>query len=417
MQGDLLIPLTEKGFTMHAQHTESDQWIRFDGCVSRDWNVVSRRVLHELGFKKLNVKKVTFKARVWKDGSSGDLAVFDVVDESVPCIRWSGKTLFSEFENRQPSMQAVDQCLGVDKPSQQLAPVLEEQLQQPAMMVPNERNQWEQLRPKGVELRDFGTGVYEEIQSGEEGEAWWEEKMETAMRHAVRSGDEQGAMFETEEVETVAVVLGDWLQGKCLQPEGNEYVYPKMPEDNEEWMKAKQSVFVAGGMFADEMEDRWRKMGADEEILGWIRQGGYEVTVSDEGRGLFLRNGKLARDHEGDLAVMVFDLLLKGAWEVIKTEQAVNILPLHLAPKPGKVPPWRLICDGRGVNEFVKDWKFRMESLKTLPLAVRPGDLMFTCDLEDAFYSGKLVPRSRGLFASRVRMHDDMIKRCTPPKR
>ena len=85
--------------------------------------------------------------------------MFDVVDESVPCIRWSGKTLFSEFENRQPSMQAVDQCLGVDKPSQQLAPVLEEQLQQPAMMVPNERNQWEQLRPKGVELRDFGKGV------------------------------------------------------------------------------------------------------------------------------------------------------------------------------------------------------------------------------------------------------------------
>ena len=31
------------------------------------------------------------------------------------------------------------------------------------------------------------------------------------------------------------------------------------------------------------MYEKWKAAGADEEILGWIKQGGYEVWVSEDG--------------------------------------------------------------------------------------------------------------------------------------
>ena len=44
-------------------------------------------------------------------------------------------------------------------------------------------------------------------------------------------------------------VLGDWLREATLQPEGKEYEYPRMPEDNLKEMNEKESAFKPGGMF------------------------------------------------------------------------------------------------------------------------------------------------------------------------
>ena len=359
--------------TLEVRHKESGLWMRFEGCEGGASNTVSRRALHELGVKAQGLEEgdevrllVRFSGR-----GSGQQDVFVLTEEALPSIRWTKEGVWQE--RAQPR------------------------------------------RPEGEKLCDFEAAGWEDIWSADEEweEAWWTARMEEVRAASVREGeDETGALFETEEVESVAAVLGDWLQRGQLQPEGKEYDYPKMPEDNAEWMATKESVFVAGGMFVQGMEERWRAMGADEEVLGWIRAGGYTVKVSEEGTGLFLKNGKLARDHDGELGKLVLQLLLKGSWEVVQAQQLTNVLPLHLAPKPGKNPPWRLICDGREVNKAVKEWKFRMESLRTLPVVVKPGDLMFTCDLEDAFYSAMLTEESRNLFGAKLKLDADMVQRC-----
>ena len=59
--------------------------------------------------------------------------------------------------------------------------------------------------------------------------------------------------------------------------------------DSPEWLRSKESVFVAGGMvLKPDMYEKWKAAGADREILSWIKQGGYEVKVSEDGaRGIF----------------------------------------------------------------------------------------------------------------------------------
>ena len=41
------------------------------------------------------------------------------------------------------------------------------------------------------------------------------------------------------------------------------------------------------------------------------------------------------------------EVLVKGSWELVKEEELelVNIIPIGLAPKPSKIPPFRLIND------------------------------------------------------------------------
>ena len=56
-----------------------------------------------------------------------------------------------------------------------------------------------------------------------------------------------------------------------------------------------------------------------------------------------------------------------------------------------------------------------MESLKTLPLVVNPGDWLFTCDLEDAYHSAALHEESRGLVGHRVPMGAEALQRCKEP--
>ena len=52
-----------------------------------------------------------------------------------------------------------------------------------------------------------------------------------------------------------------------------------------------------------------------------------------------------------------------------------------------------------------------MESLKTLPMVVSEGDWLFTCDLEDAYYSAQLTEESRNLFGAKVSMKPEALKR------
>ena len=177
-------------------------------------------------------------------------------------------------------------------------------------------------------------------------------------------------------------------------------------------------MFVAGGMVLKEgMYEKWKAAGADREILSWIKQGGYEVKVSEDGStGIFKKNGKIARENGTALAVLVCELLLKETWEIVKEKELKedgNILPLNLAPKPSKDPPWRIICNAIDLNHFVNTWRCRYESLKSLGVMYRgPEDWAFSIDLEDAYYSMLLKPgRTRRLFGAKVCMPAELLEK------
>ena len=266
--------------------------------------------------------------------------------------------------------------------------------------------------PQGQQLREFEAEDFGDLPQAEDDcvEAWWRMQANKARFDAVAEGDQTGGILDDAQVEPDAKVLGSWLRNAQTQKSGHEYQYPKMPEDNTEEMNARASVFVPGGICSPGMEAKWRAAGADEQILSWIKEGGYSIKVSEEGVGHFVKNGRLAMANKEALMALVLDLLLKGSWELIQEQQLRNVLPLHLAPKPGSKTPWRLICDGRLVNEHVSPWRFQMESMKTLPVVIEKNDYMFTVDLEDAYYSAQLTEESRNLFGAQLELDEKSLE-------
>lgn len=126
-----------------------------------------------------------------------------------------------------------------------------------------------------------------------------------------------------------------------------------MHESNPQWAKdrAAGAVFEASRMVSHkEFRDKMEEFGADSEVLAWMDQGGCKVCLSKEkvrelGKeglqplGLNKRNGGRAREHGEDLRTVVMEVLLKGSYEVVTEEGVDNVIPMNLAPKPGKDPP------------------------------------------------------------------------------
>ena len=84
--------------------------------------------------------------------------------------------------------------------------------------------------------------------------------------------------------------------------------------------------------------------------------------------------------------------------------------PFNVVPKATK-GKFRLILDLRKFNEALKNWKFKMETLRTLPMVVNPGDWMVSCDLEDAYYTCGLKKESRGLFGAKFTAPAEVLAR------
>lgn len=122
-------------------------------------------------------------------------------------------------------------------------------------------------------------------------------------------------------------------------------------EANPEWAreKAKAQKFRVGSLM--EHPEVLESFGADAEVMKWLRQGGYEVHLSErlleelaaeglQAVGIEKPNGKRAQEHAEDLRTVVMEVLRKGAYEVVTRSGVDNVLPMNLAPKPGKEPPW-----------------------------------------------------------------------------
>jgi hypothetical protein len=170
-------------------------------------------------------------------------------------------------------------------------------------------------------------------------------------------------------------------------------------------------------------KQQFEEAGADEVVLSWFDQGGFDARIPEQliaelaadGElqpvGIEKLNGAIARENEADLRVVVMEALTKGAYEVTTRLGVDNVIPMNLAPKPTKDPPWRLISNATEPNEFFPLWSVRYETLRTVPLVVRPGDWLFSIDLTDAYHQFALTERSRRLFRHRIRLQQEDVRR------
>ena len=117
----------------------------------------------------------------------------------------------------------------------------------------------------------------------------------------------------------------------------------------------------------------------------------------------------MALENAEGLGVVVLEVLLKGAYEAVLEEDVDNVLPLNLAPKLSKVPPWRLIHNCMALHDFVKLWSVRYEGLCIVPLVVSPGDRLFSVDATDAYYQLFLHESSRRLLGASIRLTQQQI--------
>ena len=339
------------------------QWIVFEGCGRSEVPEIARQAAKDLrlGEDCEPGGHVWLEARAQGGRQAGRVS-FRVVEEAAPSIRWAGPGHFRKLPQR---------------------------------------------LPRGPLFQDYdGEVIPAEEPREEDVEAWWLKQAEEATSKALEEGEEQGGLFESDACTPSMAVLGEWMKADA-QGVGREYEYTRPPDGNPAWMREMASVFSCGKICDEGMLERWRDYGADEEILKWIKEGGYKIKVGEGGKGINERNSKDAREHPEALQALILEVLVKGSWELVNEEDLINIIPIGLAPKPSKIPPFRLINDARLVNEHVGGWKFRYESLNAVPLVVNKGDWMFTLDLEDAYYSFLLQEESRNLFGGKLQMDDE----------
>jgi hypothetical protein len=135
--------------------------------------------------------------------------------------------------------------------------------------------------------------------------------------------------------------------------------------------------------------------------LDWIRQG---VRIPFKGgqtprpfnHGISLRDATPAQLDFVHTELKRF--LSVGAWEPGECSDFVS--RCFLVPKgPGK---WRLIVDLRELNSYCETRSLKFETLTRLKHLARPGDWMFSFDLQDGFYAVGIAPEDRKYFTVNI---------------
>ena len=120
-------------------------------------------------------------------------------------------------------------------------------------------------------------------------------------------------------------------------------------------------------------------------ILGWVRDG---VKIRDKLDGSYVRRiGKNIINNQKEHVWIQQEVKRRLACgqikEVLYTPKVVN--PIFVRPKPGP-KKYRMIIDMRAPNEFYHKRPFKLENLRTMGFMVKPGEFMFSLDLEDGYH-------------------------------
>jgi len=144
--------------------------------------------------------------------------------------------------------------------------------------------------------------------------------------------------------------------------------------------------------------EAWSSVRAPKEVLRWLREG-YRLPWAGAPpapfhQGVSLRN--VTPEQQESKRALVQKLFDVGAFEQARCGDYVS--KAFLVPKatpPGAPKKWRLVVDLRWVNLHLRRSRCAYETLRRLHHLARPGDWMFSLDIEDGFYAIPVHPADR----------------------
>ena len=148
-------------------------------------------------------------------------------------------------------------------------------------------------------------------------------------------------------------------------------------------------MYVPGGALRVKVRRKlrnWFSAGASLEVLRWITHG-VRIEWKDGKRPAPFHQGRsfagVSPEEREFVLEEVERLLRKDAIRVAQPGEALHVSKAFLVPKGDK---FRMIWDGRKLNESVVEKHLEFETLKTLKHLARRGDWMLQVDLTDGFH-------------------------------
>ena len=152
----------------------------------------------------------------------------------------------------------------------------------------------------------------------------------------------------------------------------------------------------------------WKAIGADVVTLTWIAAGVPIRYLMEPGKGKF-KHALSHHEHIEHVRAEHAAHLADGSYMWVEAKQAAVLNPLQVeVNRKGKK---RMCADLRYPNGHMPNILFKQESLaKHVPQLVRKGDVMFTTDIEKAYYS---VPIREDAWPYLCWEHEGGIIACT----
>ena len=129
----------------------------------------------------------------------------------------------------------------------------------------------------------------------------------------------------------------------------------------------------------------WKAIGANREVISWIAYG-IEMRFETEPDHIEFKNHLSYHEHLDHVDSEHERHVATGSWRLVPRSYAKIVNPLQVEVNSrGKK---RMCVDMRYPNSFTADCKFKLETLHThLTQVVEKGDVMFSTDMEQAYYS------------------------------
>ena len=136
----------------------------------------------------------------------------------------------------------------------------------------------------------------------------------------------------------------------------------------------------------------WKAIGADKSVLSWLAYG-FQMRFAQQPQRKMFKNAPNTNDFVEFIDKEIQTHLNDGSFVEIRQEEAWLVNPFLISlSSSGKA---RKCDDMRFLNAFMASPLFKMQTLeRDIPNIVRPGDHMFTRDLEKAYYKIPMAEES-----------------------
>ena len=142
--------------------------------------------------------------------------------------------------------------------------------------------------------------------------------------------------------------------------------------------------------------DNWQRIVSNDWVLSVVREG-YKIPLKCKPvQKSVPKNPKPKGPAAFEILVKeANDLKLKNAVTVVEHCPDEYVSSYFAVPKPHRDNQFRPILNLKYFNNFVKKYKFSMESLKSVKEWIRPGYFCTSLDIKDAFLHISINPSSR----------------------